>query len=243
MKIGGFQKFSLLDYPGKLAALVFTQGCNFRCPYCHNPQLVDPERYTEKISEDEVLEFLYSRKGKLTAVSISGGEPTLQVNLIPFMKRLKAMGYAIKLDTNGSRPEVLKEIIKQQLVDYWAMDIKAPLKLYKTLTRSDIDENSIARSMHKIRHSGKLFEFRTTFFELLFNWNDVRDIQDLLKPGDIYYLQQCKYNDTLEEMRTNDNMEISLADNTYIHLIDHPACRNLIEWGHKRQIQISIRSL
>ena len=243
MKIGGFQKFSLLDYPGKLAALIFTQGCNFRCPYCHNPQLVESESREPEISEESIFEFLETRKGKLTAVSISGGEPTLQEDIIPFLQRIKNLGFAIKLDTNGSKPDVLAEIDKHGLVDYWAMDIKAPLPLYKTITRSEIDEELIPLSMDIIRNSGKPFEFRTTFFELIFNWKDIRDIQSLLKPGDKFFLQQCKYNDTLEEVRRSDLMEIRLAENTYIHLVEHPACQGLIDWGKARQIEIDIRSL
>jgi pyruvate formate lyase activating enzyme len=115
--IGGFQRFSLLDYPGKLSAIVFTQGCNFRCPYCHNPDLVDPLRYQLTIPEEEILAFLKQRKGRLGAVTITGGEPTLQKALLPFIRKVKAMDYVIKLDTNGSKPEVLSELINLGLID------------------------------------------------------------------------------------------------------------------------------
>ncbi len=243
MLIGGFQKFSLLDYPGQMTAIVFTQGCNFRCPYCHNPQLVDPSRYQECIPYDYVMDFLHTRRGKLGAVSITGGEPTLQADLLDFLKEIKDLGFLVKLDTNGSRPDVVEQIVKSELVDYWAMDIKAPLHLYKILTRSEIDPDDIVSSMNFLRASGKEYEFRTTFFELLFNWKDIRDIRSLLQPGDHFYLQQCRYNDTLEEVRSTSRMEISLADNTYIHLMDHPACQNLIDWGKEQRIDIQIRTI
>ncbi len=243
MIIGGFQKFSLLDYPNQLAAIVFTQGCNFRCPYCHNPQLVDPLRYADTIPESEVLDFLYTRKGKLSAVSITGGEPCLQKSLIPFVKKLKALGYLVKLDTNGSFPEVIHELTSQNLIDYWAMDVKAPLPLYKILTRANVDSGDIVQSMDYIRQSKVPFEFRTTLFEALFNWKDINDMRSILKPGDKFYLQQCRYNDTLEEIRKTELMQISLSDSTYIHLFDHPTCRNLIEWGKNNNIKIKIRSV
>jgi pyruvate formate lyase activating enzyme len=134
MKIGGLQKFSLLDYPGKISAVVFTQGCNFRCPYCHNPELVDPERFQECIPEDEIFAFLETRRGKLEAVTVTGGEPTIQNGLSSFVRRIKDMGFMVKLDTNGSRPEVLEELIRHKLIDYIAMDIKAPLEKYEAVT-------------------------------------------------------------------------------------------------------------
>ncbi|HON24151.1 MAG TPA: anaerobic ribonucleoside-triphosphate reductase activating protein, partial [Syntrophales bacterium] len=107
MKIGGFQKFSLIDYPGMISAVVFTQGCNFRCPYCHNPELVDPRRFGATIPAGDILEFLAGRRGKLDAVVVTGGEPTMQGDLFEFMKDIKAMGFLVKLDTNGSAPVVL----------------------------------------------------------------------------------------------------------------------------------------
>lgn len=134
MQIGGLQKFSLLDYPGKISAVVFTQGCNFRCPYCHNPELVDPARYQECLPEEEIFSFLETRRGKLEAVTVTGGEPTLQKSLAPFLRRIKDMGFLVKLDTNGSRPDVLEELLRQKLIDYIAMDIKAPLEKYEAVT-------------------------------------------------------------------------------------------------------------
>jgi pyruvate formate lyase activating enzyme len=199
--IGGFQKFSLLEYPGKIGAVLFTQGCNFRCPYCHNPELVDPERYSEIISEAGIRQFLEHRKGKLESVTISGGEPTLQPDLLDFTVYLKSLGYSIKLDTNGSRPDVVKNLIDNQAVDYWAMDVKAPLSLYSTICGCSVNDRDIVRSMDLIRNSGQEWEFRTTYFNQVLNWNDILEIQPLLKPGDHYYLQQCNYEDTLEQIQ------------------------------------------
>ncbi len=243
MLIGGFQKFSLLDYPGQLAAIVFTQGCNFRCPYCHNPGLVDPQNYTRIIPTSEILDFLDKRRGKLGAVSITGGEPTLQPDLPWFIAELRSMGFLIKVDTNGSFPDVIENLVSHKLVDYWAMDIKAPLHLYPIVSKSDIPVEQITRSMDLLRSSGMEFEFRTTFFEALFNWNDLEKIRELLKPGDRFFLQQCRYTDTLEDLRGSGNMSIELADSSYLHLMDHPSCRSLIQWGGDHNVNINIRSL
>ncbi|OQX50761.1 MAG: anaerobic ribonucleoside-triphosphate reductase activating protein [Candidatus Cloacimonas sp. 4484_209] len=131
MKIGGFQKVSLIDYPGKICAIVFTRGCNFRCPYCHNPELVLPENYSPLIPEEEIFSFLEKRRGKLDAVEITGGEPTLQEDLTEFIRKIKEMGFLVKLDTNGSFPSVLEKVIYSGLVDYIAMDVKAPLEKYR----------------------------------------------------------------------------------------------------------------
>jgi len=133
MLIGGFQKFSLIDYPDKLSSIVFAAGCNFRCGYCHNPELVDPKRFGKFISEKEVLSFLKGRQKKLDAVVITGGEPTLQADLPDFMAKLKKLGFLAKLDSNGSNPKVLKKIIDGHLADYLAMDIKGPLEKYSEI--------------------------------------------------------------------------------------------------------------
>jgi len=214
--IGGFQKFSLLEYPGKIGAVIFTQGCNFTCPYCHNPELVDPKRYSEIISEESVISFLNVRKGKLESLTISGGEPTLQPDLLDFALNIKSMGYSIKIDTNGSKPNVIKELIEKNAVDYWAMDIKAPLSLYSSVSGCSVNEHDIQKSMDLIRDSGKEWEFRTTYFNQILNWNDILEIQTLLKPGDHYYLQQCNYEDTLEPIVNphQTNLELLFANDT-----------------------------
>ena len=237
MKIGGLQKFSLLDYPGELSAIIFTQGCNFRCPYCHNPELVDPVRYSPLLDTEWVLRFLYKRHKKLSAVVITGGEPTLQEDLIPFLKLIKAMRYKIKLDTNGSHPDVLQEIGNLGLVDYWAMDIKAPIKLYKVITRADLESGIIEKSMDIIRQSGIDYEFRTTYFDLLLTSSDLASMQELLKPWDRFIIQQCRYENTLQEITREELLTPALSFN------ENPACRSLINWGTEHSVKISLRSL
>ncbi|MGZ6235780.1 MAG: anaerobic ribonucleoside-triphosphate reductase activating protein [Syntrophales bacterium] len=190
MLIGGLQKVSLIEYPGKISAIAFTQGCNFRCPYCHNPELVDPDLYRECLSEEGVLSFLQKRKGKLDALTITGGEPTIQVDLLDFIKCVKNIGYLIKLDTNGSCPEVLERLIGGRLVDYIAMDIKGPLHKYRTVTRSKIDEDKIRQSIEIIMKSGMPYEFRTTVPKRLLDVDDLLEMGMLLKNAGCYILQQ-----------------------------------------------------
>lgn len=137
MQIAGIQKFSLSDYPGQPAAVVFTRGCNLRCPWCHNPSLVYPEQYAPLIPEEEVLSFLSTRKSKLKAVVVSGGEPTLQPDLLTFLRKLKELGFLVKLDTNGTRPEVLKEALKSKLLDCFAVDYKDEINRYPRLAKGN----------------------------------------------------------------------------------------------------------
>ncbi len=238
MKIGGFQRFSLLDYPGQLAAIVFTQGCNFRCPYCHNPALVNPGQFEQVLDTEWVLRFLYRRRKKLGAVVITGGEPTLQADLIPFLKLIKAMRYKVKLDTNGSQPGILDEIFSHKLADYVAMDIKAPLHLYKLITRSEIDDSCIIRSMDLIRRAAISYEFRTTYFDALLGRQDLLAMQNLLKPGDRYILQECRYGQNLEKLEKPFAPELEM-----VPLADSELSRCLIGWGKKHSVSISIRSL
>ncbi len=190
MILGGFQRFSLIDYPGKICAIVFTQGCNFRCPYCHNPELVDLEKFSKSFSEKEICSFLEKRKGKLDAVSITGGEPTLQKDLIKFLKKIKDMNYLVKLDSNGTNPDVIKEAIKLNLVDYLAMDIKAPLEKYKNITGVDVDTTKIKKSIDLIMNSGMDYEFRTTVVKSQLSKDDIREIGKLIKGAKLYILQK-----------------------------------------------------
>ncbi len=199
MQIGGLQKVSLIEYPGKICAIAFTQGCNFRCPYCHNPELVDPDLYKECLSEECVLSFLEKRKGKLDALTITGGEPTIHHDLIDFIKRVRNIGYLIKLDTNGSCPEVLEELISGRLVDYLAMDMKGPFHKYKTVTRSKIDEGKIRQSMEIIMKSGIPYEFRTTVPKKLLHEEDLLEMGELLRNASCYILQQFIPTRTLDK--------------------------------------------
>ena len=198
MRIGGFQKFSLIDYPGKICAIVFTQGCNFRCPYCHNPELVKPSLFGKTIIEEEIFSFLEKRKGKLDAVEITGGEPTLQKDLVDFIRRIKEMGYLVKLDTNGSNPEMLEIIINHGLVDYIAMDIKAPLEKYKEVTHSVISPEKIKRSIRIIMNSNIKYEFRTTVVKSQLSEEDIISIGKLIEGAELYILQKFIPSKTLD---------------------------------------------
>lgn len=189
MRIGGLQRFSLIDYPARICAVIFTQGCNFRCPYCHNPELVLPELYGECVPEDFMLEFLEGRRGKLDAVTITGGEPTLQLDLPDFIRRIKSMGYLIKLDTNGSRPEVISQLVENGLLDYVAMDVKAPLNGYPGVTGTSINPDTIRQSIELIMSSGIPYEFRTTVVKSLLNERDLENISKSIKGARLYVLQ------------------------------------------------------
>jgi pyruvate formate lyase activating enzyme len=189
MKIGGLQKFSLIDYPGRISAIVFTQGCNFRCPYCHNPELVDPVQYGPVLPEEEVISFLEKRRGKLDAVTMTGGEPTLQPDLDRFLQEIKKMGYLIKLDTNGSMPDTLERLIHAGLVDYLAMDVKGPLKKYGQIAGTEVQTRKIRKSIALIANSGIDHEFRTTVVRSQLDNEDLIAIAGLLKNGRLHVLQ------------------------------------------------------
>jgi len=191
MKIGGFNTFSLSDFPGKVAAIVFTQGCNFRCPYCHNAPLISCHEPKELlIPEKQFFEFLECRRNQLDAVVVSGGEPTIHRNLSEFLRRIKDMGFAVKLDTNGSNPEVLKGILENNLVDYIAMDIKAPLTNYEKLTDTVSSSGRIQESINIISKSGFDHEFRTTVVEALLTPEDMQEIRALVPAKSTYHLQK-----------------------------------------------------
>jgi pyruvate formate lyase activating enzyme len=199
MKIGGLQKVSLIEYPGKISAIIFTQGCNFRCPYCHNPELVDPDLYGECQSKESLFSFLEKRKGKLDAVSITGGEPTIQQDLIALIEHVKKLGFLVKIDTNGSNPEVMKLIIGRKLIDYIAMDVKGPLGKYKVLTRSQIDEDLIQQSIAMIMASGIPYEFRTTVLKSQLDENDLLEMGKLIRNARLYVFQQFVASKTLDQ--------------------------------------------
>jgi pyruvate formate lyase activating enzyme len=191
VNIGGLQRVSLIDYPGRLGAVIFTQGCNFRCAYCHNQELVDPERYGPLIPEEELFSFLDKRKGKLEAVTVTGGEPTLQPDLGKLLEEIKKRGFLTKLDTNGSKPNILKKMIRRGLVDYLAMDIKGPLEKYQQITSVEVDTSNIERSINLIMASGIEYEFRTTVARSYLGLQDLVSIARLIKQARLYVLQPC----------------------------------------------------
>ncbi len=198
MKIGAIQKFSLIDYPGKICAIIFAQGCNFRCPYCHNPELVLPGSFGACLSEQDIFLFLEKRRGKLDAVTITGGEPTIQSSLATLIKKIKSLDYAVKLDTNGSRPDILRDLLNENLLDYVAMDLKAPLAKYGAIARVEVQPEAIERSMRMIRESGIDHEFRTTVVKTLLSEDDLMQMAVLIGEGERYVLQKFVSNKLVE---------------------------------------------
>lgn len=198
MKIHGFNKTTLLDYPGHVAATVFTGGCNFRCPFCHNGELVLKPETQPLIPEEEVLAHLKKRQGILEGVCITGGEPTLQPDLADFMKKLKALGYLVKLDTNGYHPEVLRQLLAEGLPDYVAMDIKASPENYGAAAGCPgLDISRIEESIDLIKNCGILYEFRTTVVQGLHTVSEFADIGRLLEGSRAYYLQAFRENENV----------------------------------------------
>jgi pyruvate formate lyase activating enzyme len=198
LKIGGLQKMTLLDYPGKIAATIFLAGCNFRCPFCHNPDLVQIKEKGHYLETKDVLDFLKKRKDLLEAVCISGGEPLLDQDLPNFLKKVKELGYLIKLDTNGSNSAGLNKIIKSKLVDYIAMDIKGSLDKYQEITKTKFDLDNIKESIKIIRESGLPYEFRTTVLPKYHNVLEIEKISQLIPQADIYFLQNFRNKITLD---------------------------------------------
>lgn len=189
MIIAGLQKSSLIDYPNEIAAVVFTSGCNFRCPFCHNGGLLEDKK-SQKITPEEVLDFLKTRQNKLQGVVISGGEPTLHKDLEDFAIKTRGLGFKIKLDTNGSNPSVLIDLINKNLIDYVAMDIKSPLRKYKEATNSNIDTEKIKESIDFLLKGKVDYEFRTTVVKESLSFDDFRIIAQEIKGAKRYFLQK-----------------------------------------------------
>lgn len=189
MHIGGFQKMTMLDYPGKVAATVFTHACNLRCPFCHNAPLVVGE-YTP-VSEEELLAYLTKRKGILDGICITGGEPLLQKDIRAFIEKVRTLGLAVKLDTNGTYPEKLRELIDAGLVDYVAMDIKnSPARYAETVGLPTLDLAPIERSVEILKAGRVPYEFRTTVVRELHSAEDMQAIGAWLSGAERYFLQQ-----------------------------------------------------
>lgn len=190
MRIGGFQKTSLLDYPDRISAIVWTSGCSFRCPFCYNKKLALGT--AELFPQDEILSYLTKRKNLLEGVVISGGEPLLQDDIADFIKKIKSLGFLVKIDTNGDFPEKLDELLEQQIVDYVAMDIKAPMKKYNEISGVEVDLSKIEASINLIKTKAPAYEFRTTFVPNLLTKKDIVKIAEWLKSAEVYFLQQFK---------------------------------------------------
>ena len=202
MKIAGFKKQSLIDYPGNISSVVFTQGCNFRCDYCHNPNLVLPEKFDPCFNEDDLFAYWNRYKHLLDAVCVTGGEPCIHKDLPDFIQKIKQMGLKVKLDSNGTNPDMLKHLIKNQLIDFIAMDIKHVLELNhynssvgRTLNQQNF--NHVLKSISLIEESEIEHEFRTTVAKGLHTIEQIKSLKNRFKP--FYTIQNFKPDITLNE--------------------------------------------
>lgn len=202
MNIGGIQKTSLLDYPDIISAIIWTIGCNFRCPFCYNKDIVLGN--VQPINNEEVISFLKKRRGILEGLVITGGEPLMQNDIANFCEKIKKIDYLVKIDTNGMYPEKLKELIDKNLIDYVAMDIKAPRIKYEKLTNVKVNIKKIEESIKILQDSKLDYEFRTTFVPELLTKNDIIEIAKWLKGSKRYYLQQFKSNTPLVSAKFED---------------------------------------
>jgi pyruvate formate lyase activating enzyme len=188
MRLGGVQACSLIDYPSHLSAVVFTIGCNFRCPYCHNPELV--EETADELSSKSFFALLEKRQGKLDGVTITGGEPTIHEDLPEFVARIKELGFKVKLDSNGTNPAMLKKLIDAKHVDYLAMDIKAPLATYSQTVGRPVAVDKIIESIEMLKSCGVPYEFRTTVIKSMLSLEDFHQIGTEIKGARQYFLQK-----------------------------------------------------
>lgn len=196
MKIAGLQKLTLLDYPGKLACTVFFGGCNFRCPFCHNWELLDGD-FQPEMDENALISFLESRKGMLDGVCISGGEPLMSERIVPLIEKIHAMGFSVKIDTNGSYPDRLKRLIDEKLIDYVAMDIKNSPEKYPETTGGFANMEKIGRSIDLLIHGNTSYEFRTTVVDELHSEEDFHAIGRLIRGAEKWFLQAFQDRDTV----------------------------------------------
>ena len=194
MIIDGFNKLTLLDYPGHIASIIFTRGCNFACSYCQNSSLIKCDKSKGLISEEEILRYLESRKNVLEGLVVSGGEPTIQKGLKEFIKKVKNIGLKVKLDTNGSNPKVLKELIEENLIDYVAMDIKNDLDSYEDVTKCKVNIKLIKESIEILKKSNIDYEFRTTTMKEYHSLDKIKNIVSIID-DEKYYIQNFKLSD------------------------------------------------
>jgi pyruvate formate lyase activating enzyme len=209
MKIGTIQKFSLIDYPGKISAVIGTQGCNLRCFWCHNCYLIphDYSHSSQPIEEDDFFQFLNERVNFLDAVVISGGEPTQHSDLSEFCAKIKALGLYVKLDTNGTNPGMLRELIDAGLLDHVAMDIKTDAEQYEKLYKEKIEMDAILASIDIILSAGMPYEFRTTCVKPFVCRDNIADLAKMISGAKLYYLQKCT-----EQKNTNEKVFYQALD-------------------------------
>ncbi len=200
MKIGGYQKLTLIDYPGKIATTVFTIGCSFKCPFCHNPELVIKSEFLPwEGVEEEFFAHLEKRKGKLDGVCITGGEPTIQPDIIEFIKKIKDIGYLVKLDTNGTNPDVLQKLYDLKLLDFVATDIKNAPDRYDETVGLRANMEKVKKSVAMIMSSGVPYEFRTTVVPGIHREEDFDAVADWIDGADAYYLQEYRSGKTIDK--------------------------------------------
>lgn len=197
MRVGGLQKVSLLDYPGKVAAIVFTRGCNWRCPYCHNPDLLQHAPGSD-VRAHGILSFLAGRRGLLDGVVITGGEPTIHPGLVGFARSIKAMGFLVKVDTNGSDPGVLRRLLAARVVGYLAMDVKGTPERYPAIVRRPVEIEKIRQSIGVVMESGVDYEFRVTVLPRFHDEREMAGIGRLLTGARTVYLQNFHPGRTLD---------------------------------------------
>jgi len=214
--IKGLQKTTLIDFPGKIACTIFIGGCNMRCGYCYNSDLVLRQEALPTISKEEFLDFLDKRKKFLEGVCITGGEPTMHKDLPELCKSIKKLGFAVKLDTNGTNPEMLELLIKSKLLDYIAMDVKASLESYGKVCNTAINIENVKRSIEIIKNSGIDYEFRTTLVPDIINVEEMKKIGHLIAGARKYFLQQFRASPSTMDAKYN-NME-SLGNEKIIEL-------------------------
>ena len=218
MVLGGLQKNSLIDYPGKISSVLFLSGCNFDCPYCHNPALAKGSPLlSPPVDEETVYDFLESRRNFLDGVVISGGEPTLHKGLVVLCEKIKQMGYPVKLDTNGSRPQVIKTLADEGLVDYISMDVKTDPFRYFPLTKEDYTPERILSSIKIIMESNLPHEFKTTCIKPLVDVSVIETISRLIEGSDLYALQRFQRTEVLHPEFFEEN-EYRIDDNELLHL-------------------------
>lgn len=200
MEIGGLQKTTLIDFPGRIAATIFLCGCNFRCPWCYSSELVLPEKIKNqpKITEKEFFKFLKSRKELLEGVVVCGGEPTINKDLPNFAREIKSLGFLVKIDTNGSNPQMLKNLIDKKLIDYVATDIKGPKGKYSQLTGIKADIKKIQKSIDILREDKVDYEFRSTIVPSLHTKEDVIEMAKWISGAKRYYLQNFRSEKTID---------------------------------------------
>lgn len=203
MLIGGITTLTLLDFPEKVSCIIFTAGCNFRCGFCHNPQFVLEENIKNLkgnfIPAEKIFAFLDSRKGFLDGIVISGGEPTIQPDLIDFIRKIKAKNLLVKLDTNGTNPEVIEKLLKENLVDYFAMDIKASSQNYEKICGVKTESQKIEKSKNLILNSGIAHEFRTTVIKNIHDEDEIEAIAKFCKGADLYTIQNFRNQKVLDK--------------------------------------------